>query len=272
MKTYLIPLLLSVALGSAAAAPLQDTSESPGPTVAAQDRLQEFDSELSAYERAWRKEQQELAKRAAEAQESGGMVPAMRMRPDYSTFVERLEQWVEEAEGEDEALYLTRIVQLDGLPQGLSGDLSWHAGMAAFDRLVAQHPKSPSWARLGYQLPGLDRSLGEARQSEVLALLAESPDGDVRGWTALALHAETVDTAALDSEPYKAARSALLTAAKAVTDESLRDSLEGQVELREKFGIGVAAPDIAGVDLDGVAFKLTDYRGKVIFLDFWGDW
>ena len=30
--------------------------------------------------------------------------------------------------------------------------------------------------------------------------------------------------------------------------------------------------DIAGVDLDGVAFKLSDYKGKVIFLDFWGDW
>ena len=25
-------------------------------------------------------------------------------------------------------------------------------------------------------------------------------------------------------------------------------------------------------DLDGVEFKLSDYRGKVVFLDFWGDW
>jgi len=36
--------------------------------------------------------------------------------------------------------------------------------------------------------------------------------------------------------------------------------------------IGSVAPDIEGNDLDGVAFKLSDYRGKVVVLDFWGDW
>ena len=30
--------------------------------------------------------------------------------------------------------------------------------------------------------------------------------------------------------------------------------------------------EIEGVDLDGVPFRLSDYRGKVVFLDFWGDW
>jgi hypothetical protein len=32
------------------------------------------------------------------------------------------------------------------------------------------------------------------------------------------------------------------------------------------------APEIAGEDLDGVPFRLSDYRGKVVVLDFWGDW
>lgn len=36
--------------------------------------------------------------------------------------------------------------------------------------------------------------------------------------------------------------------------------------------IGSVAPDIEGVDTDGVRFKLSDYRGKVVVLDFWGDW
>jgi hypothetical protein len=36
--------------------------------------------------------------------------------------------------------------------------------------------------------------------------------------------------------------------------------------------VGLAAPEIAGQDLDGVSFKLSDYRGKVVMLDFWGDW
>jgi hypothetical protein len=41
---------------------------------------------------------------------------------------------------------------------------------------------------------------------------------------------------------------------------------------RERLQIGMVAPDIEGKDLDGVAFKLSDYRGKVVVLDFWGDW
>ena len=36
--------------------------------------------------------------------------------------------------------------------------------------------------------------------------------------------------------------------------------------------IGKEAPEIAAADLDGVDFKLSDYRGKVVVLDFWGDW
>ncbi|MBK8974646.1 MAG: redoxin domain-containing protein [Planctomycetes bacterium] len=36
--------------------------------------------------------------------------------------------------------------------------------------------------------------------------------------------------------------------------------------------IGKTAPDIVGEDLDGVQFRLSDYRGKVVVLDFWGDW
>jgi hypothetical protein len=38
------------------------------------------------------------------------------------------------------------------------------------------------------------------------------------------------------------------------------------------LSIGKVAPDIIGEDLDGVKFKLSDYRGKVVVLDFWGDW
>jgi thiol-disulfide isomerase/thioredoxin len=36
--------------------------------------------------------------------------------------------------------------------------------------------------------------------------------------------------------------------------------------------IGKAAPDIEGEDIDGKKFKLSDYRGKVVLLAFWGNW
>ena len=36
--------------------------------------------------------------------------------------------------------------------------------------------------------------------------------------------------------------------------------------------VGQPAPDIVGKDVDGVEFALSDYKGKVVMLDFWGNW
>ena len=36
--------------------------------------------------------------------------------------------------------------------------------------------------------------------------------------------------------------------------------------------VGGIAPEFQGVDVDGKTIKLSDYKGKVIFLDFWGFW
>jgi hypothetical protein len=36
--------------------------------------------------------------------------------------------------------------------------------------------------------------------------------------------------------------------------------------------VGARAPEISASDLAGVPFKLSDYRGKVVLLDFWGLW
>jgi hypothetical protein len=37
-------------------------------------------------------------------------------------------------------------------------------------------------------------------------------------------------------------------------------------------GIGKPVPEIAGNDLDEKDFKLSDYKGKVVLIDFWGFW
>ncbi len=41
---------------------------------------------------------------------------------------------------------------------------------------------------------------------------------------------------------------------------------------RPDIAPGDFAPQIDGVDVDGLLFKLSDYRGKVVLLDFWGFW
>jgi hypothetical protein len=45
----------------------------------------------------------------------------------------------------------------------------------------------------------------------------------------------------------------------------------GLFELRH-LSVGTEAPDIEGDDQDGRRFKLSDYRGKVVLLDFWSEY
>lgn len=54
--------------------------------------------------------------------------------------------------------------------------------------------------------------------------------------------------------------------------KSVMEEAEGELFVMKNLSVGKTAPDIVGSDLDGVEFKLSDYRGKVVFLDFWGDW
>jgi hypothetical protein len=90
---------------------------------------------------------------------------------------------------------------------------------------------------------------------------------------------ETVDLAlSSDAAALSAQREKLLiTAAETYGDIKLRGRTLGEAATGDLFEVrnlqvGKVAPDILGDDLDGVEFKLSDYRGKVVFLDFWGDW
>ncbi len=53
---------------------------------------------------------------------------------------------------------------------------------------------------------------------------------------------------------------------------TLAVAVEGELFEAKNLQVGMVGPDIEGEDIDGTAFKLSDYRGKVVVLDFWGDW
>jgi len=36
--------------------------------------------------------------------------------------------------------------------------------------------------------------------------------------------------------------------------------------------VGQTAPEIVGKDINGKAMKLSDFRGKIVVIDFFGDW
>jgi AhpC/TSA family len=51
-----------------------------------------------------------------------------------------------------------------------------------------------------------------------------------------------------------------------------QENAQQEVKTLKTRRVGLPAPDIKGPDLDGKEFRLSDYRGKVVLLDFWGDW
>ena len=57
-----------------------------------------------------------------------------------------------------------------------------------------------------------------------------------------------------------------------VYNRPLGPQAKGELFEMRHLAIGKTAPEIEAEDLDSVKFKLSDYRGKVVLLDFWGNW
>ena len=50
---------------------------------------------------------------------------------------------------------------------------------------------------------------------------------------------------------------------------TIREKAEAELFQIRQLAVGKVAPDIEGEDQDGKRFKLSDYRGKVVLVDFW---
>jgi hypothetical protein len=53
---------------------------------------------------------------------------------------------------------------------------------------------------------------------------------------------------------------------------TIADQVNRELFVIRNLAVGKTAPDMVGDDLDGKPFRLSDYRGKVVVLDFWGNW
>ncbi|MCK6445237.1 MAG: hypothetical protein L6Q99_02500 [Planctomycetes bacterium] len=55
-------------------------------------------------------------------------------------------------------------------------------------------------------------------------------------------------------------------------DETIGEKARAALITALELGVGQPAPEIVGEDLDGRPMKLSEFHGKVVVLDFWGDW
>jgi hypothetical protein len=144
-------------------------------------------------------------------------------------------------------------------------------GAALVERLTAKHLSSPALVEVLENGRGLFAAIGKDAAHEFLAKVAkESSLDQAKAW---ALYQRGNLLRSREPSPEDQAQMDALhaEAAKLATGE-LADRIAAPKFQEQRLQIGMAVPDIAGEDVDGVAFKLSDYRGKVVVLDFWGFW
>ncbi len=210
--------------------------------------------------------QQEVAnaKQAGEAAGADKPVPALSMRPDFSPLVGDALAAAKDFAGTDDAV--------DFLLMAMQMGSDKVVGRECLQKLVQDHKDSGKLAKAGRMFGYFAQMVDAGSAAEALPVLITSKNVDVRGWALLATHKEVIEKGDRDGKAYLDARNVLLAAAAEAADKDLGSEIRTTIDVREKYGVGNIAPDIEGQDLDGVVFKLSDYKGKVIFLDFWGDW
>ena len=144
-------------------------------------------------------------------------------------------------------------------------------------RIVGQMPSAKAESRLKFVC---ENGEGKVHATALVTLVDYIGRRDLyRGFyrdadeeTAKSLGEETMAYMRAESDPKEMDQLEVLLEKFVEGHEPLLDSAKKQLFTVQNLSVGRVAPDIVANDLNGVEFKLSDYRGKVVFLDFWGDW
>ena len=97
-------------------------------------------------------------------------------------------------------------------------------------------------------------------------IIERNPHDKVKGAASLALGQMLANENPTEAEKH------LNAVIEKYGSKNQKEQAKGALFEMHHLGIGKVAPEIEGEDVDGKKFKLSDYRGKVVVIDFWGDW
>ncbi len=190
---------------------------------------------------------------------------------DYAVFAEKMDRIAREAPGDPASL----------------GPLVWVAvytrgplAARAIETIMQSHVLDPGIGSFAVQIGYIAPPGGDAI---LRAVLGKNPNREARGQACLSLarklkleaeHTGSNEKAApLDNE----AATLFERVMKEFSDIEGENGPLGEIaknglfELRH-LSVGKEAPEISGEDNEGRAMKLSEFRGKVVVLDFWGEW
>jgi hypothetical protein len=143
--------------------------------------------------------------------------------------------------------------------------------------LLSEHMQSPAMEELTGELRYAAYEHGEARVIEALrAMVAESKLERVRAAGLFSLGGVLLES---KSAEHKAEGRDCFEAVVAEygalayrEDSTYKVAAEGYLFELDNLQIGMTAPDFESIDENGAKWKLSDYKGKVVVVDFWGNW
>ena len=280
---------LLLAAGPLAAAAHDKKDDKPAPA-------DEVKSLIADYQ----KSQQEFYDALGKAKTADERTKAQEKRPDPEALAVRLLELAEQ-NPEDAGVTPVALVHIVTLPLR-GGDGTKHL---ALERLASDHAASdqlePIVLRLTYQpspaveaflravvdknpkdeLKGkatyglgamLQQAAGYARQMHEQPELEQRVEAAFGKEAARWLRDADADRLEREAEELFETAADKFADVPMYAEETLGDAAKGQLFEIRNLGIGKTAPEIEGVDLDGTPFKLSDYRGKVVVIDFWGNW
>jgi hypothetical protein len=139
------------------------------------------------------------------------------------------------------------------------------------DLLMEKFADRPELAPLTNYLP---QDMNPAWAEKHLRTLMEknsSADVKLEAKLSLATMLKNKDEAS-QPEAEKMFESVIEDLAKNPAKKQVLDRAKNELDDIKIRGIGKPVPEIAGNDLDDKEFKLSDYKGKVVLIDFWGFW
>ncbi len=144
----------------------------------------------------------------------------------------------------------------------------------ALDLLAKNHIEDK---RLGVVCERLRNSNLRETAGFLETVLDNSPHRDVQGLACYSLATQLKRTASRNPgnrERIEKLRERIIAEFSDIQTRgrALGPMVKAEIFEENNLSIGKVAPDITGDDLDGVDFKLSDYRGKVVVLGFWGNW
>jgi len=223
----------------------------------------DFDAELKSLKSEYRKAEQEYYRpyREAKTQEEIDKIKLDPEKEPAPIYFKKFKDLAARAKGSEAAAgALLEVVQL--AQQSNRGP----EAREAVDTLMDSHIESPAMERLATSLRYAGFMMEGDRTAYLGKIQEKSPHAKVKAAATYTLAVQGM------SKREKESRELFARLKKEFGDTSYAKKADAFLFELDFLQIGKVAPDVEATDEKGEKYKLSDYRGKVVVLDFWGFW